>query len=155
MNLLKSVSTFFSGIVNSLRKVFGSPTFKKAESVAKAVGDLLAYALPAVEFVASLTPNKADDEIVAMIKKLQVATAIDLDAVLAGQSTLSKADRTGLLTSAAAEVLRGNLKDAILSSGGVGIWIAGELVKSATDIPDNWVNTAVNAVYTVAKAAKS
>src|SRR4051812_7771699 len=151
MNIFTHVKNFFGGLAGHLTKFFSSADFHKAEEIAKAIGDLLKYAIPAVEFVASLTPTKTDDEIVAVIKKLQVATAIDLDAVLSGQVALSKEDKNGLLMSAAAAALRGNLKDAIVAAAGVGLTIGGEVVKSSTQIPDNWINTAVTSVYSAVK----
>jgi len=70
---------FFNKIVSALKNFFSGDSFKKVEGAAIAVSQLIQYALPAVELVAKMTPSKADDEIVAMIKKLNMPVEVDLN----------------------------------------------------------------------------
>ena len=149
MNLKVSVLSFFSGLMTSAKKFFSSKDFTKAEQIARAVGDILQYALPAVQLVAAMTPNKTDDQIVALIQKLSIPTTVDFT------KPLQPADKTGLLMAAASYVLKGNLAAAIASAAGVGIEIGGEKLKTVSDISDNWLNTAVNACYTTVKTVTS
>lgn len=137
---------FFSKIIDSLKKFFAGETFKKVESAAIAVSQLLQYALPAVEMVAKMTPTKSDDEIVEMIKKLNMPVELDLD------KPLNTYEKQAYLNGAARLIIQGNLKDAILSAGRAGLSLGGQKIVNATDIPDNWLNSAINMAYTAFKA---
>lgn len=137
---------FFSNIVKTLKKFFSGDTFQKVENAAKAVAELLQYALPAVEFVARMTPTKTDDEIVAMIKRLEMDVDIDLT------KPLNAYEKQAYLTGAARFIIQGKLKNAILSAGGAGLSIGGEKITKVTDIPDNWLNSAINITYTAFKS---
>lgn len=137
---------FFNNIVKILKKFFSGDTFQKVENAVKAVSELLQYALPAVEIVAKMTPTKTDDEIVAMIKRLEMDVDIDLT------KPLNTYEKQAYLTGAAKFIIQGKLKNAIISAGGAGLSIGGEKITKVTDIPDNWLNSAINITYTAFKS---
>lgn len=66
---MKSIANFFRRIID----IFRGPRLDQA--LAKAY-DLVQDALPIVELVAKLTPTRADDEIVALIRNYAIPLAI-------------------------------------------------------------------------------
>jgi len=137
---------FFNKIVSALKNFFSGDSFKKVEGAAIAVSQLIQYALPAVELVAKMTPSKADDEIVAMIKKLNMPVEVDLN------QPLNSYEKQAYLNGAARLLIQGELKKAILAAGSAGLQIGGQKIGDVTDIPDNWLNSAINLAYTAFKA---
>lgn len=137
---------FFNKIVDSLKKLFSGDKFKQVENAAIAVSQLIQYALPAVELVAKMTPSKTDDEIVEMIKALNMPVDIDLS------KPLNAYEKQAYLNGAARLIIQGKLKDALVAAGAAGLSFGGQKITSATDIPDNWLNSAINMAYTAFKA---
>lgn len=137
---------FFNKIIQNLKNFFSGETFQKVENAAFSVAQLLQYALPAVEAVAKMTPTKTDDEIVAMVKRLEMDVELDLS------KPLNTYEKQAYLTGAARYILQGKLKNAILSAGGAGLTIGSQKITKVTDIPDNWLNSAINITYTAFKA---
>lgn len=139
--LVGIIHSIFSGIA----KVFSKDNLKKADVVAKQIKDIIVFAMPAVELIASLTPTQADDAIVAIIKRFTLPTPIPED---------GKFDTTtiqGVLMSAARVAVRENLSAAILEAGDKGLKIGNTYVKDHSEIPDSIINAATNAVYAVLK----
>lgn len=62
MNPFPAVGRFF-------QKVFGFFSSDKAQAIAQKIQEYAVTALPVVEFIASLTPTRADDEIIALFKR--------------------------------------------------------------------------------------
>lgn len=137
---------FFNKIVDSLKKLFSGDKFKQVENAAIAVSQLLQYALPAVELVAKMTPTKTDDEIVEMIKSLNMPIELDLS------KPLNAYEKQAYLNGAARLIIQGKLKDALVAAGAAGLNFGGQKITSTTDIPDNWLNSAINMAYTAFKA---
>lgn len=135
----------FHSIFDHIVKIFSKENLRKADAVANQIKDIIRFALPAVEVIASLTPTQADDAIVALIKRFMMATPIPED------GKFDPATAQGVLMSAARTVVRENLTAAILEAGGKGLKIGGTYIKNETEIPDSIINAATNAVYAVLK----
>ena len=139
--MIEAIKKFLTGLPGMLAKVLKSSQFQKAQGVAKSIGDLLPYAMPAIQVVATFTPNKADDEIVALLNTLMMPVSVPAGA------TLSDYEKRGLLLAAANTALRGKLAEAIAEAGGVGIMIGGQYIKSKDAIPDSLVDAACQNAY--------
>lgn len=141
--------SLLSSILNSAKNAFGrlmgSSQMKTAAKIAKAVGDVMRYALPAAEFVASMTPNRADDEIVALLKSLAVPVPADYT----DGRPFTELEKRGLLIQAARHALAGQLDLACLDAGAAGLKIAGTTVKKSSMLPGSILDQAAQDVYTM------
>jgi pyridoxal biosynthesis lyase PdxS len=134
-NALSSVAGFFG-------KLFGSKEMAKANEVAKMVGDLLPEAIRAVEIVAQLSGSRKLEEIATVVEKYALPVKLD------PSKPLTDYDVKTVLFAAAGVALRGELETAIQMAGSEGILIAGQKVKSGSDLPSNLVDLAVQSAYT-------
>jgi hypothetical protein len=142
---MNKIAGIIHSIFGAVTKLFSKENLKKADAVAKQIKDLIQFTLPAVELIASLTPTRADDAIVGIIKRFMLETPIPED------GKFDPATVQGVLMSAARTVVRQNLSAAILEAGEKGLKIGNTYVKNETDIPDSVINAATNAVYAVLK----
>ena len=125
---------------------FKGPKWKKAQEVAKQVGDLLPYVETVVSLVAATTGNKTAAEIDNVIRKV---LAVPPEALTFDPSKpYTKLDLNGALMGAVNYAVRGELNKAIQMAGTGGLLIGGQKIKDASDIPDNIINTALNSTYT-------
>ena len=115
MNPFKAIGGFF-------QKVFSFFTSDKAQAIAQKIQDYAAAALPVVEFIASITPTRADDEIIALFKRFALPK---VEAYLA----LPKADRGAALIAAAQAELQKRFPDAPISQLRAAIELAVSLSK--------------------------
>ena len=118
---------FFSAIHRFFASLF-TPAGQEKITIALGQAESLVQAvMPVVETIAAATPNRTDDEIVAVVKKYCVPVSIP-----AGPMT--NADKGSLLLQTA------------VTAAEVG-------VSAATGIPTSVLTLAVQAVYTALKAA--
>lgn len=115
-NPFKAVGKFFQSI-------FAWFSSDQAQQIAKSIVSYSNAALPVVELIASLTPTRADDEIIALYKRFALPK---VEAYLA----LPKADRGAALVNAAVAELQKQFPDAPISQLRASIELAVQLMKS-------------------------
>lgn len=101
MNLLQKIEL---DIVNTLKSVEGLFTSGRAQAAIAEAGSLVTIALPIVEELDTLCPNKTGPEVVAAAQKL-LATESNLQPILAEAET----NPSGALLALATAVLQKNL----------------------------------------------
>jgi len=114
-----------------------------AEEIAHQVVDLLPYAVRAVDFVASVTPNQNIKEI---------ARLFDLLGVSLGQlpAAISPTTANALLSSAATTALHKELNNAIAEAGGEGVKIGDLQIDASSEVAAPVLDAAVQNAYTFA-----
>lgn len=142
MNIVQAFTNALNWVVKSLKSLFTSREFKKTKEVAKLVGALMQFAIPAVRMIAELTPNKQlDDKIADLIERFSIPTALD------PSKPLTELDKENILFAAAYAAFQGNLEEAIRQAGAAGLLLAGKTVKSSTDLPTSIVDAAIQNAY--------
>lgn len=122
--MFKAIKSFFSKVA----KLFGTPEGQAKVNAALGQAEtLVQQVLPVVEAIAAATPNKTDDEIVAVVKKYAVPVTIP-----AGPMT--DADKGALLLQTA-------------------VTAAETGVSAATGVPTSVLILAVQLAYTALRAA--
>ncbi len=148
-NLINSV---VNAVKSALGKLISKPAMQKAAQIAKIVGQLMQYAIPAVEMIAAMTPNRTDDEIVAVLKSVAIPVPDDYTS----GRPFSEVEKNGLLLQAAREALAGHLDVAILDAGGAGLKLADDLiVKNSKSLPASILDQAVQSAYTLFVSASA
>ena len=124
----------FKAIVNFLKKVpailehlFSREVRDKIADYLERAQELLEPALTSVEIIASLTPNRKDNEIVALAKKYGLGTVTP--ALIRNEAALG-----GILLTAAVKELK---------------------KRTGTDIPDDYLRTVVQAAFNLYKLARA
>jgi hypothetical protein len=125
---MKFIGSFFAHIASGIKSLFTPAGQKKALVVLGQAEALVQQVLPIVELIASATPNKTDDEIVAVVKRWCVPITIPT-------GPLTDADKGSLLLQTA-------------------ITAATETVAETAGLPVSVITLAIQTAYTVAKAAK-
>lgn len=144
MNLIVA---YIKRLFEPLRKFFGNPeSMRKLAHYANVVSDLVRFALPVVNLIATLTPSKADDAVLAVVNRFMVPVDLDLS------KPLSSTTKEALLMKAASAALRGEIEDAIEATGGAGLLLGGEYFKTIEAVPQHLIDTAVQNAYTAFKA---
>ena len=115
-NPFKAVGSFFV-------KVFRFFSSDAAQRVAEKIQEYARAALPVVEFIASLTPTRADDEIIALFKRFALG---NVEAYLA----LPQSDRGAALIAAAVAQLQTVYPAASVANLRAGIELAVSLSKA-------------------------
>ena len=115
-NPFKAIGGFFG-------KVFGWFSSDAAQRVAQKIAEYSKAALPVVEFIASITPTRADDEIIALFKRFALPK---VEAYLA----LPQTDRGAALIAAAVAELQKRFPDAPMSQLRAGIELAVSISKA-------------------------
>jgi len=115
-NPLKAIGGFFA-------KVFRWFTSDAAQRVAEKIQEYCKAALPVVEFIASLTPTRIDDEIIALFKRFGLE---NVEKYLA----LPQDDRGTALMAAAVSELQRQFPDAPISQLRAAIELAVSLSKA-------------------------
>ena len=113
----------FKAIGGFFQRVFGFFTSDKAQAIAKKIQEYMQAALPVVEFIASITPTRADDEIIALFKRFALP---QVEAYLA----LPAGDRGAALIAAAQSELQKRFPDAPISQLRAAIELAVSLSKA-------------------------
>jgi hypothetical protein len=140
------MSKFWSSIVGFFR----GPKWKKAQEVAKMIGDILPYVEMVVAAIAAASGNKTVADIDNVLKQLSVpATEVPFDP----SKEYTKSEINGILMGAANWAIRGELNKAIKVAGGAGLMVGGKVIKDHTEIPDNIINTASGTAYTYIRNA--
>lgn len=132
---------------------FKGPQWKKAQEYAKMVSAVLPYVSNVVSLIASASGNKTMRDIDNLLRKVLGIPAEILP--FDPNKEYTKLEINGILMGAANWAARGELNKAIALAGTTGLILAGKAVKDETEIPDNIINTAVNATYTFVKGSLS
>ena len=123
--MLKGIKSFFCKVA----KLFTTPEGQaKVNAALSATFDVIQEALPVCELIASLTPTRADDEIIALIKRYAVPLAIPA-------KPMTDLEKSMYLKTSAVTVLKSNLNYAGVS--------------------DKVLNAAVEVAYLAYSAAKT
>jgi hypothetical protein len=128
---------------------FKGPKWKKAQEIAKKVGDILPFAENVVEIIAAASGNKTLKEIDNLLRKILAIPPEELPFDPTREYT--KLEINGILMGAANYAIRGELNKAIEQAGEAGFIVGGQKLKSASDVPDNIINTALNTTYSFIK----
>jgi hypothetical protein len=116
--------------MNAFKKFFSRCiAFFKSPKLDKALAttyDVMQIAMPFVEVIAQMTPNKADDEIVAVIKEFAVPVAVPT-------SPMTDLEKSMFLKTAAVTAVKKEVNKA--------------------DVPDSVINAAVELAYLAVKSA--
>lgn len=115
-NPFKAIGKFF-------QTMFSWFSGNQAQKIAEAIKNYAIAALPVVEFIASLTPTRADDEIVDLFKRLLLP---NVEAYLA----LPKEDRGAALMAAGLSLLQKQFPDVPVSQLRAAIELAVQAMKT-------------------------
>jgi hypothetical protein len=118
---------FIRTILAKIASLFTPAGQKKVQVAMATAYDVMLQALPIVELIASLTPTRADDEIVAMIRKYALPIPLP-------EGPLSDLDKQNYLANAAFLLVKEQVK--------------------AAGVPDNVIDLGVQMAYTAWKAAR-
>jgi hypothetical protein len=133
-------------IFNWAKKVFTKENVLKAETAINKYAPLLFNsALPAVELVAAMTPNKTDDEIVALLESLKVTPRVDLT------RPLSDLDKNGLLKDAAVSIVQGDVKTGVFDLAAAAAKAGLDALPDTSPLLDAVIKLSVEQAYTYAK----
>lgn len=121
------MSRFFSAVRRFFANIF-SPAGQQKITIALGQAEALVQeVLPVVELISSLTPNKTDDEIVAVVKKYAVPVTVPV-------GPMTDADKGSLLLQTA-------------------VTAATQDVAAAVGLPSSVITLAVQTAYTVLRSA--
>ena len=123
---MKFIGSFFQKVGSAFASLFTASGQKKALAALGQAEALVQEVLPVVEMIAAATPNKTDDEIVALIKKWCVPVSIPA-------GPLTDADKGSLMLQTA-------------------ITAATQTVAVATGVPTPVLTLAIQAAYVVIKS---
>jgi hypothetical protein len=121
------IQTFFKKIGSAVKSLFTKDGQRKALVVLGQVESMVQEVLPVVEMIAAATPNKSDDEIVALVKLWAVPITIPA-------GPLTDADKGSLLLQTA-------------------VTAATATVAKASGVPASVLTAAVQIAYVASKAA--
>jgi hypothetical protein len=124
---MKLISQFFARLGNAIKSLFTPEGQKKALAALGQAETLVQYVMPVVEMVAAATPNKTDDEIVAIVKRWSVPISIPT-------GPMTDQEKGSLL-----------LQTAVVA--------ATTTVAETTGIPNSVITLAVQTAYTILRAA--
>ena len=123
---MKTIKKFLSRVVDFFAGLATPEGQKKLNEALSKAYDLLGQALPIVEMLAKLTPTRADDEIVALIKTYAIPLSVP-------DHPMTESDKAYFLRQSAVTLLKRELKD-------------------HTSVPDNVIDLGVQLAYSAFKA---
>lgn len=139
--MLDFLKNLLDSAVKALRRALSSKEAQKAREYLNVINDLLPYAANAIQIVSLVTGNKTGLEIAGALRKFEVALEIPVD------REWTETEKKTALFALGGAVLRGELERAVQGAGALGITVGGAAIKSHTDIPDNWIDSAVQTSF--------
>ncbi len=146
---MNSIINLWNKISDSIAKFFQSEHWKKAQKIAKTIGDLLPYAQIAVSIVAQA---KKDSNVLQKLNQILINLNVSPEEMsIDTTKQYSKAEWEGILMNVARYSVQGQLNKALSDAGGIGLVLGGQKIKDVSDIPNDWINSAVNVAYSLLK----
>jgi hypothetical protein len=119
---------FFQRLLAGLKYVFTPAGQKKAEAALLKAYDLVQSVLPVIELVARLTPTRADDEIISLVKTFMVPFALP-------DRPMTNDEKAIALNQAAFTIVK-------------------QKVAATAGVPDSIVDLAIQSAYTAYRASQ-